>query len=132
MIARLARHHGDEPLIDAARLQADLFGPVPWLHGLVVERFGYVVGYALLTPLYRAQLTQRGLDLHHLFVIESSRGIGLGKLLVDAALTFARAEGCSYLAVGTHADNHRAQDFYRTLGFEARAASGERFALALQ
>lgn len=132
LIARLARHHGDVPAIDAARLEADLFGPAPWLHGLVVERFGYVVGYALMTHIYRAQLTQRGLDLHHLFVLESSRGLGLGRQLVDAALAYGRQEGCAFLAVGTHRENGKAQAFYRTLGFEPRGGGGERFAMSLR
>ena len=131
LIARLARHHGDDPVIDAARLEADLFAPLPWLRGLVVERFGYVVGYALMTQIYRAQLTQRGFDLHHLFVLEGSRGLGLGKRLVSAALEQGRHEGCAFLAVGTHPENAKAQDFYRTLGFEARGGGGQRFAMPL-
>lgn len=131
LIARLARHHGDDPLVDVARLEADLFAPVPWLHGLVAERFGYVVGYALLTPRYRAQMTQRGLDLHHLFVLEGSRGLGLGRLLVDAAVDHARRARCGFLLVGTSAGNEKAQAFYRALGFEPRVADGRGFAMAL-
>jgi len=131
MIARLAAHHGDTPLVDPARLEADLFGAGPWLHGLVAERFGFIVGYALLTPRYRAQLTQRGLDLHHLFVMEGSRGLGIGRLLVAAAADHARARGCAFLAVGTSAENVRAGDFYRANGFVPRVDAGPVFAMAL-
>ena len=131
MIARLARHHGDEPAIDAARLQADLFVGTPWLRGLVVERFGYVVGYALMIPRYRAQATERGLDLHHLFILEGSRGLGLGRLLVEAVAQVAREEACGFLLVAAEAGNHKAQDFYRSLGFEDRQPTGQGFAMAL-
>lgn len=131
MIARLAAHHGDAPLVDPARLEVDLFGPEPWLHGLVAERFGFIVGYALLTPRYRAQLTQRGLELHHLFVMEGSRGLGIGRLLVAAAADHARARGCGFLTVGTSAQNVRAGDFYRTSGFVPRLDAGPVFAMAL-
>ncbi|WP_231848751.1 GNAT family N-acetyltransferase [Sphingobium sp. SYK-6] len=131
MIVRLARHHGDDPAIDAARLEVDLFGETRWLHGLVVERFGYVVGYALLVPRYRAQLTLRGLDLHHLFVLEGSRGLGLGRLLVAGAQAAAREAGCAFLTVGARAENGRAQDFYRSLGFQPHQAAGQGFAMTL-
>lgn len=132
MIARLARQHGDEPSIDVARLEADLFGPTPWLHGLVVERCGFLVGYALMTSRYRAQLTERGLDLHHLFVLEGSRGLGLGRKLVISVVEFAREARCSFLVVGAAADNERAHRFYRALGFEPRDHAGRGFAMTLQ
>lgn len=131
LIARLAQHHGDKPAIDIARLEADLFAPTPWLHGLVVERFGFVVGYALMIPRYRAQLSQRGLDLHHLFVLENSRGRGLGRQLASAVVDYARGTGCAFLVVGTAAGNGRAQDFYRSFGFEPRDPTGQLFAMAL-
>lgn len=132
LIARLAQHHGDKPAIDIAQLEADLFASTPWLHGLVVERFGFVVGYALMIPRYRAQLTQRGLDLHHLFVLENSRGRGLGRQLVSSVLDYARETNCAFLLVGTAVDNGRAQDFYRSFGFETRNAGGQLFSMTLQ
>lgn len=131
MIARLARHHGDDPAIDLARLEMDLFAPMPWVHGLVVERFGYVVGYALMTPRYRAQVTQRGLDLHHLFVLEGSRGLGLGRQLVSSVVDYARQSACGYLTVGAHPENRHAQAFYGSLGFEAYGSGGQ-FSMPLQ
>lgn len=131
MIVRLAQHHGDDALIDLARLEADLFGPGPWLHGLVVERFGFIVGYALLTPRYRAQSSQRGFDLHHLFVLEGARGLGLGRQLVAAVVDHARQAECGFLRVYAARQNGRAQDFYRSLGFDACEGS-EGFAMPLQ
>ncbi|MBN8829745.1 MAG: GNAT family N-acetyltransferase [Sphingomonadales bacterium] len=132
LMARLARHHGDAPAIDAAGLEADLFGPAPALHGLVVERFGYVVGYALMTHIDRAQPSQRELALRHVFVLESSRGLGLGKQLVGAARAYGREAGCAFLAVGAPPENRRAQDFYRTLGFEPGRSGAGQFAMSLQ
>jgi GNAT superfamily N-acetyltransferase len=133
LIARLARHHGDRPAIDVSRLEADLFAPVPWVQGLVVERFGYVVGYALMTARYHAQWTRRGLELDHLFVLEGSRGLGLGRKLVAAVIDHARTEGCAFLKVGTHADNAHAPAFYAAIGFSERIGrDGLQFALRLE
>ena len=132
LIERLARHHGDQPRIELASLEADLFTPAPWVHGLVVERFGFVVGYAMMTQRYRAQFSQRGLDLHHLFVIEGSRGLGLGKALVEAVVDFAKQADCGFLMVGAQAENRHAQGFYSALGFEPRDHAGTGFAMSLQ
>jgi GNAT superfamily N-acetyltransferase len=132
LIARLAEHHGDQPEIDMAHLEADLFAPAPWVHGLVVEHSGVVVGYALMIPRYRAQRTQRGFDMHHLFVLEDSRGRGLGRQLVASVIAYAREARCDFLVVGTAADNNRAQDFYRSFGFEARDYAGRNFGMSLQ
>lgn len=132
LIARLAQHHGDTAWIDISRLEADLFAPSPWIYGLVAERFSFVVGYALMTQRYIAQRTERGIDLHHLFVIEGSRGLGLGRQLVASVVDFAREAECSFLDVGTRADNRQAQAFYRSLGFAPRERTGQSFAMMVQ
>lgn len=129
LIQRLARQHGDQPAIDPAMLETDLFCATPWLHGLVVERFSYVVGYALMTPRYHAQFTQRGLDLHHLYLLEGSRGLGLGRRLVDGVIAFARDADCRFVLVGAQGSNICAQRFYEAVGFLPRA--GGDFTMAL-
>jgi GNAT superfamily N-acetyltransferase len=131
LIARLARHHGDQPDIDMAHLEADLFASAPWVHGLVIEHSGAVVGYSLMIARYRAQLTQRGLDMHHLFVLDDVRGLGLGRQLVASVIAYARDMRCDFLVVGTAADNERAQNFYQSLGFEPRQAGGRVFGMVL-
>lgn len=131
LIGQLAAHHGDRATTDAAALRADLFGPSTWATALVAEDGTSLVGYALLVRLYRAQEAARIMDLHHLFVAPGARCAGIGRRLIRAAEAEARAQGCVRLVVGTHPDNHRAQSYYRMLGFTDRPPGGPGFARSL-
>lgn len=126
LVEGLARHHGDVPRLTAETLAGDLFGPVPWFHALVAEEEG-LVGYAALLPLARLQHGERGLDLHHLYVDVAARGKGIGKALLTACEEMARAMGCSYLIIGTHADNLAAQEFYQAQGYAPIPNPARRF-----
>ncbi len=129
MIGRLAAHHGDTATISAERLKADVFGSPPWISALVAEDDAGPIGYAILCPLYRAQYGQRGLDLHHLFVIPEKRRNGVGRSLVEAAITQAREARCDYFFVGATPENLKAHAFYEGLGFTRSELRGVRFAL---
>lgn len=107
------------PPLDAAALEAGLRAPASRLHGLVAERFGYVVGYALL----EADAAGEALDLRQLFVMEGSRGLGLGHRLVGAAADVARAAGCRRLVTRPPLASVHAPGFYAALGFQARGAA---------
>lgn len=131
LIGQLAAHHGDHATTDADRLRADLFASPPWATALVAEEAGTLIGYALLVRLYRGQDAARALDLHHLFVAPEARHAGIGRTLVQAARAEADAQGCARLLVGTHPGNHRAQSFYRSLGFADRPPGGPQFELPL-
>ena len=131
MIQALAAHHGDEATVGLAELERDLFAIRPWLTALVADGDSGLMGYAMLCPLARVHFGQRGMDVQHLFVKPQFRGTGLGRRLVDAAMDEARAHVCSYLTIGTHPDNARAQKLYVRLGFEPVAPSGTRFRLML-
>lgn len=123
MIHALAAHHGDTGVITEDELHRDALGPSPWVRVLVAEG----LGYAALCPLSQLQFGVRGMDLHHIFVVESARGCGVGHALIDAAIECAKAEGARYLTVGTHPENVHAQDIYRSAGFEEFNAAGVRF-----
>ena len=131
LIAALAHHHDDRPGIDLAHLEDDLFGSTPWIHAIVAQQSGAIVGYAIMIPRYRAQFTQRGWDMHHLFVQSHLRGQGVGRRLVDAVIDHARQTRCSFLVVATAAGNLQAQAFYRGLGFEPRGETGQIFEMRL-
>lgn len=132
MAGKLADHHGDTPTLTAEHLIRDISGEYPWLHVLVAEADGELVGYAALCRLTQLQFGLRGMDMHHLFTEASFRGQGVGHILVEASKITARALACSYMTVGTHPDNHKAQAFYEALGFERRDAYPPRFAIQLQ
>ena len=114
MIARLVVRQEGPPRIDAATLETALRAPAPSIQGLVAERFGYVVGYALMVMDAMPHI----LDLQQLFVIEGSRGRGLGRALAKAAADLAREAGCDRLVAHVPAGRSHAQGFYTALGFE--------------
>ncbi len=57
--------------------------------------------------------------IEELVVDEKARGRGVGRALIQAALDWARSQGCSEVEVSTEQDNTDAQNFYRRLGFES-------------
>jgi len=62
-------------------------------------------------------LDQSTLELKRLYVRPYARGTGLGKLLVEAAISAARESGYAELRLDTLASMDSAQRLYRTLGF---------------
>lgn len=131
LIVQLAAHHGDRATTNAGRLNADLFGASPWAVALVAEWDGGLLGHAFRVRLYQAHSARRVMELHHLFVVPAARDRGVGTALIRAATQAAEATECARLVVGTHPDNHRAQSFYRKLGFEDAPFGGPRFRLQL-
>lgn len=62
-------------------------------------------------------LDQSTLEMKRLYVQPSARGMGLGKRLVEAAISLARQSGYAELRLDTLASMASAQALYRTLGF---------------
>ena len=58
--------------------------------------------------------------LEDLFVLESARGTGLGRALLDAAVAQARARGCRRIELDVNDNNDAALALYRSLGFDNR------------
>jgi GNAT superfamily N-acetyltransferase len=131
LIEALARDHGDTATLTAASLFRDVFTEPKWMHALVAEDKGKIMGYAALIPLARLQYGQRGMDLHHLYVIQERRSAGVGTALLQAAQSYAKGLGCDYLTVGTLPANTRAQGYYLAQGFHASPPSAHRYACDL-
>jgi len=55
--------------------------------------------------------------LHHFGIKEEYQGKGLGKMLLDASLAFAREKGLQ-LKIEVHRENRRALDLYTSHGFK--------------
>jgi len=56
--------------------------------------------------------------LNELYVSPECRNQGLGSDLLSFVQAWAKANGCVYVAMVTHPTNERAQDLYRSNGFE--------------
>src|SRR5262249_43736665 len=59
-----------------------------------------------------------GVEIHHVYVLATHHGRGLGRLLVERALEAARDSGLAYVWLGVWERNTKAIDFYRRCGFE--------------
>ncbi|MBL4768127.1 MAG: GNAT family N-acetyltransferase [Rhodobacteraceae bacterium] len=132
MIQALAYFHGDLPRLTLQTLEQVLFTPTPAMFALVAEKNAKLVGYVVLYPLFQLHFDRRGLELHHMFVDENSRGQGVGRMLIHASVVHAKSCECNYLSAGTHPDNIAAQDIYLANGFKAASSAGPRFRLQLE
>lgn len=72
-------------------------------------------------------LDQSTLEMKRLYVRPSTRGTGLGKRLVEAAISVARQNGYAELRLDTLASTDSAQRLYRTLGFVEIPPYGKAF-----
>jgi len=98
-----------------------------WLAGddhalLLAERGEEPVGYAMVSiggavPSWGG-LGEVTAEIETLSVLESMRGMGVGKALNDAAIDFARERGAESVFVAAAHSNEGALNFYRREGFE--------------
>ncbi|GEM_PF-1442163 len=126
MMAVETRAGGGAPPLEPALLESDLFGAAPGLHGLVVERFDLVVGYALLNRPQGDAAPSDMARLRHLFIQPGSRGRGLGRLLVEGAAVWAAEAQCPALIADMTGREGRARAFCAACGFAMRGDEGVR------
>jgi hypothetical protein len=77
---------------------------------------GSLVGFTQLYPLFSSVSAGRMYLLNDLFVVPGQRRSGVGRLLMEAARSFAEREGAHSLALSTAVDNP-AQRLYESLGW---------------
>jgi GNAT superfamily N-acetyltransferase len=110
-----------EDLLDRVRItEADVlrdgFGDRPCFECLLAEVAGEAVGLAIHRPSYSTFDGRPGLFVEDLFVAESARGQGIGRLLLARLAAIAQARGCSRMSLAVlHWNPARA--FYDRLGF---------------
>ena len=71
---------------------------------------------------FRLSIWLEGLEcyLAELYVVPDRRGQGLGRALMEEAMEVARAEGATYMELGTGEDDVAARTLYESLGFDNR------------
>jgi GNAT superfamily N-acetyltransferase len=105
---------------DAIELPADQIAAG---HVFVAERDGTIVGFSAVLPRESPEM-----DLDGLFVEPHLWRHGIGRLLVEYSIGFARAQGSAALHV---VGNPHAEEFYRACGFEMLGTVPTRFGVGL-
>ena len=132
MVHALAAHHEDTPDLSLRTLKRDILGIPPWATTLIAKTQAHPIGYVTLCPLIQLQWGARGMDMHHLFVQPDWRGQGVATRLINAAIKTAAGMGCTYMTVGTHPDNHSAQQLYLNARFSPLPDRGPRFSIKIE
>jgi GNAT superfamily N-acetyltransferase len=83
----------------------------------LAEEGGAAVGFAQLYPSFSSLSARRTFILNDLFVADEARRGGVGRTLIDAAVTFAKAAGAARMSLSTATGNHTAQSVYEAAGW---------------
>ena len=97
-----------------------LFSVPPSAYALLAWDDGQIAGFASYSYLWPAAGLTRSLYLKELYVIETARRKGIGKLLMQHLYDIAAEDGCSRIEWTTDRDNPDAQRFYAELGIPVR------------
>jgi GNAT superfamily N-acetyltransferase len=112
-----------------AMLEEALFGPGDRLRGLVAEREGRLVGYALYFPVFGSFRARWRLWLEDLYVEPEERGTGTGAALMTELAREVERGGYYSLDWEVLDWNRLALDFYERLGAEPLAKDWLRYRL---
>ena len=84
---------------------------------LVAESGGELVGW--IHVFINPRLEDDGYsEIGGLVVDESAHGLGIGRMLVDSGVRWAREHGCTRMRVRSREERNGAHQFYRRIGFE--------------
>jgi len=98
------------------KLQSELFGPQPRAFVLFAEVSGQVVGFAIYFLTFSSFMARPGIWLDDLFVDESARGQGAGKVLLAHLAKLAEKRGYGRVEWVTAAHNAKGLAFYQRNG----------------
>ncbi|WP_095155347.1 GNAT family N-acetyltransferase [Pseudomonas sp. Irchel 3E13] len=108
-----ARH---EVIASVEDIQRSLFSPDSTAKGLICERDGQAIGFAVYFFSYSTWLGRNGIYLEDLYVTPQSRGTGAGKALLRHLAQVACANDCGRLEWSVLDWNQPAIDFYLSIG----------------
>lgn len=79
-----------------------------------------LVGFARLRECDEAEslLGENTVELHRIYVLTSAQGKSVGKLLMEASLTYAQEKEYEWIWLGVWERNFKAHRFYEAWGFE--------------
>ncbi len=90
----------------------------PLARAWMLRRDGEPVGYVVVTLGYSVEYGGRDGFIDDLYLRPEARGLGLGRALLEFAVSQAVTLGIGTLHLEAEADNDRAAELYRRAGFE--------------
>ena len=126
LMAQLAEHASGTPADGVQDRLCQILKEPSQAIFVAQDEVGHVIG--LLTVGRQQSLWHSGASalIQELVVDRAARRRGVGRALIQAAIEWARAAGCSEIGVSTELDNQDAQAFYRRTGFDESALLLER------
>jgi GNAT superfamily N-acetyltransferase len=126
LCAELDEFYGDipqgSPEQRTAQVREALFGDLPGGRALLAwDNREILAGFASYSLLWPAAGLSTSLYLKELYVGQSYRRAGVGKLLMDGLYRIAAERGCSRVEWTTDAGNQAAQAFYASMGVKPLA-----------
>jgi ribosomal protein S18 acetylase RimI-like enzyme len=127
LCAELDEFYGDAPEGSPSQrieqVREALFGDPPGGRALLAwDNSAMLAGFASYSLLWPAAGLSTSLYLKELYVGESYRRAGVGKLLMDGLYGIAAERGCSRVEWTTDTSNQAAQAFYQSIGVKPLAA----------
>jgi GNAT superfamily N-acetyltransferase len=104
-----------------ATLNEALFADVPLAHALIAELDGEPIGIALYFYTYSTFQGSRCLYLEDLYVRETARGNGMGKMLLASLAQIAADQKCARVDWVVLDWNKPSIDFYKSIGAKPKA-----------
>jgi len=111
------------------------FGTRPMFECFVAERENSNLGLALFFPIFSTNRAKPGVYVQDLWISGDARGQGLGRRMLAEVVNYgAQNWDATYLSLMVYADNIKAREFYRKLGFDkcendvSKALDGDAFA----
>ncbi len=103
---------GDTVRFEVERVTIEPFNlRAPCKYDLVIDRLTHWLHTS-------REWIKKSILMNDLYVDESARGKGAGRLIIEGGVELAREWGASHLTWATAPDNHKAQGLYDTFGAE--------------
>jgi diamine N-acetyltransferase len=102
----------------AEQLGEEMKNPQSWF--FFAEHNGRLAGYLKVNS-GKAQTELKepeGFEVERIYVLRKFQGTGVGGALMNYAITLGKKQGCKYLWLGVHEENHRALRFYKKFGLK--------------
>jgi ribosomal protein S18 acetylase RimI-like enzyme len=98
------------------RMSAAMFGREAFVEGLIAEKEGQTVAYAIYYRNFATFRGQQGIYLEDLYITADHRGTGVGESLLREIATIAVSRGCERIDFQVLEWNTPAIAFYERLG----------------